>query len=127
MCHSFRSACQQRVLKSVSWPWLYTLRGLGSLTMAFTGKSISIIYNINIYYVEVCIYIYIYIIYVYMYVRVCVNVGRWMFQAFSVLQAVKIVTQPFLIREIPYILKNPPLSLKVDVVNLLYQHCKPAE
>ena len=70
MCHSLRSACQQRVLKSVSWPWLYTLRGLGSLTMAFTGKSIYIIYNINIYYVEV--YIYIYILYMYTCTCVCV-------------------------------------------------------
>ena len=73
MCHSFRSACQQRVLKSVSWPWLYTLRGLGSLTMAFTGKSIYIIYNINIYYVEVYIYIYI----LYKYTCTCVCVLMW--------------------------------------------------
>ena len=39
------------LLKNVSWPWLSPLQGWGSLTMAFTGKFVHIIY----------IYIYIYI------------------------------------------------------------------
>ena len=52
LCHSCGFACQQRLLKNVSWPWLSSLRGWGSLAMAFTGK---------------CIYIHTYI-----YIHVCV-------------------------------------------------------
>ena len=44
--------------KNVSWSWLSSLQGWGSLTMAFTGKFVCIyIYILNIY-------IYIYIIYI---------------------------------------------------------------
>ena len=63
--------------KNVSWPWLSPLRGWGSLTMAFTGKFVYIIYiwgiqykniNFSVKYFDVClfsiIYIYIYLQYV---------------------------------------------------------------
>ena len=48
--------------KNISWPWLYPLRGWGSLTIAFTGKFVYIyiyiyiyIYDDMIYFVESCV------------------------------------------------------------------------
>ena len=50
--------------KNVSWPWLSPFRGWGSLTMAFTGKFVYILYYIlYIYYIY-----YIYIIYIYIHI-----------------------------------------------------------